>query len=51
MIAPMPVAIGTKPGSVTLPFFGVEPAIIDATGREIEGAGEGKLVYDIERLD
>jgi acetyl-CoA synthetase len=44
LISPLPGAIDQKPGSATLPFFGVEPAIIDAEGRELEGAGEGNLV-------
>ena len=33
-----------KPGSATLPFFGVKPAIVDAEGRVLEGACEGNLV-------
>jgi acetyl-CoA synthetase len=33
-----------KPGSATLPFFGVEPQIVDAEGRLLEGACEGNLV-------
>jgi acetyl-CoA synthetase len=41
--APLPGAIATKPGSATLPFFGVEPVIIDAGGRVVEGEGEGRL--------
>ena len=40
MITPLPGAIATKPGSATLPFFGVEPVILDAeTGKEKEGNG------------
>lgn len=37
----------TKPGSATLPFFGIEPALLDpATGRELDGSGvEGALVF------
>ena len=31
MITPLPGATPTKAGSATLPFFGVEPAVIDAT--------------------
>lgn len=45
MIAPLPGATYTKPGSATLPFFGVEVAILDDMGREIEGPGEGNLVF------
>jgi acetyl-CoA synthetase len=44
VITPMPGATPTKPGSATLPFFGVEPVIVDAEGREIDGPGEGNLV-------
>jgi len=44
LIAPLPGAIATKPGSATRPFFGVEPAIVDAEGRVLEGACEGNLV-------
>jgi acetyl-CoA synthetase len=33
-----------KPGSATLPFFGVEPVLLDSVGAEIEGEGEGNLV-------
>jgi acetyl-CoA synthetase len=43
MIAPLPGAIATKPGSATLPFFGVEPVIVDESGRVLEGACEGRL--------
>jgi len=44
MISPLPGAIALKPGSATLPFFGVAPALIDAEGRVIEGEGSGNLV-------
>ncbi|QDP18716.1 acetate--CoA ligase [Sphingomonas xanthus] len=44
MIAPLPGAIALKPGSATRPLFGVEPALLDAEGREIAGPGEGALV-------
>ena len=37
MITPLPGAWGTKPGSATLPFFGVEPVILEPeTGKEIK---------------
>ena len=42
-IAPLPGAIAAKPGSATLPFFGVQPVIVDDQGRELEGEGEGNL--------
>jgi len=44
LITPLPGATALKPGSATLPFFGVQPAILDAAGEEIHGAGEGALV-------
>ncbi|WP_185232533.1 acetate--CoA ligase [Teredinibacter franksiae] len=44
MLTPLPGAIALKPGSATLPFFGVEPALLDAEGKEIDGVGEGSLV-------
>ena len=34
MISPLPGAIATKPGTATLPFFGVDAAILDHTGAE-----------------
>ncbi len=44
MIAPLPGATALKPGSATLPFFGVEPALFDGAGNRVEGEGEGYLV-------
>jgi acetyl-CoA synthetase len=44
LITPLPGAIALKPGSATLPFFGVRPAIVDAEGNELEGATQGNLV-------
>ncbi len=44
MITPLPGAFDLKAGSATLPFFGVEPALMDENGREIQGAGAGSLV-------
>ncbi|VDM96377.1 unnamed protein product, partial [Thelazia callipaeda] len=44
-IAPLPAALPCKPGSATLPFFGIEPALLDADGREIKGCGEGTLCF------
>ena len=37
MIAPFPGATPTKPGSATLPFFGIEPVLLTEDGDEIEG--------------
>lgn len=44
MLTPLPGAVDMKPGSATLPFFGVQPALLDGDGKEIEGPGEGSLV-------
>ena len=44
MISPLPGAIATKPGSATLPFFGIQPAIVDADGTVQEGATQGNLL-------
>ncbi|MEA5445796.1 acetate--CoA ligase [Gammaproteobacteria bacterium AB-CW1] len=44
MIAPLPGATDLKPGSATRPFFGVQPALMDADGRELEGEAAGNLV-------
>ena len=37
MIAPLPGATPTKPGSATLPFLGIEPVLLTEQGDEIEG--------------
>jgi acetyl-CoA synthetase len=39
MITPLPGAWGTKPGSATLPFFGVKPVVVDEQGNELDGNG------------
>jgi len=44
LITPLPGAIDQKPGSATLPFFSVQPAIVDNEGKTLEGACEGNLV-------
>ncbi len=44
MIAPLPGAMDLKPGSATLPFFGVQPALLDSEGNELKGAVDGNLV-------
>ncbi len=43
LITPLPGATDLKPGSATLPFFGVEPQIVDNEGNPLEGATEGNL--------
>ncbi len=37
LISPLPGAIATVPGSATVPFFGIEPVIVDDDGRQLEG--------------
>jgi acetyl-CoA synthetase len=37
MITPLPGATPCKPGSATLPFFGVQPVLVDTEGKELEG--------------
>jgi acetyl-CoA synthetase len=44
LIAPLPGATKLKPGSATLPFFGIRPALVDAEGKELEGAASGNLI-------
>ena len=44
LISPLAGAIDLKPGSATLPFFGIEPAIVDAEGKVLPDACSGNLV-------
>jgi len=44
MLTPLPGATALKPGSATKPFFGVQPVLLDAESREIDGPGEGLLM-------
>ncbi|MEA2102953.1 MAG: acetate--CoA ligase [Thermodesulfobacteriota bacterium] len=44
MITPLPGAIDIKPAKATVPFFGVEPVILDDEGNEVKGAGKGNLM-------
>ena len=43
MITPLPGATPLKPGSASVPFFGVEPVLMDEDGNELEGASSGNL--------
>ncbi len=43
MITPLPGATPTKPGTATLPFFGVDAAIVDRSGKEL-GPNQGGLL-------
>jgi acetyl-CoA synthetase len=44
LITPLPGATALKPGSATLPFFGIQPALVDDKGQMLEGATSGNLV-------
>lgn len=44
MITPLPGATPTKPGSATLPFFGVEPEVVDDRGKPVPKDSGGKLI-------
>jgi acetyl-CoA synthetase len=44
MISPLPGATPTKPGTATLPFFGIDAAIVDETGKECGPNEGGRLV-------
>ena len=43
LITPLPGATKLKPGSATNPFFGVQPVIVDAEGKVLQGAASGNL--------
>ena len=43
LITPLPGATPLKPGSATLPFFGIIPQIVDPEGKVLEGAVTGNL--------
>ncbi|XP_046390447.1 acetyl-coenzyme A synthetase [Ischnura elegans] len=45
VLTPLPGCTPMKPGSATFPFFGVLPVLLDEKGKEIEGPGEGYLVF------
>ncbi|HMJ89911.1 MAG TPA: acetate--CoA ligase, partial [Candidatus Acidoferrum sp.] len=44
MITPLPGAIPTKPGSATLPFFGINPQVVDDRGKPVPQNTGGKLI-------
>ena len=46
LISPISGITPTKPGSATLPFFGVKPALYDENGKTVEGANSGNLVIE-----
>jgi acetyl-CoA synthetase len=43
LISPYPAAVKLKPGSATLPLFGIQPCLVDADGAELEGPATGNL--------
>jgi len=45
VLTPLPGATPMKPGSATFPFFGVVPTLLNESGEEIRGEGEGYLVF------
>ncbi|KAJ8979244.1 hypothetical protein NQ317_014608 [Molorchus minor] len=45
VLTPLPGATPMKPGAAAFPFFGVQPVLLDESGREIKGEGEGYLVF------
>ena len=46
MITPLVGAIDMKPGSATLPFFGIKPVLVDQNNNVVTGPGEGSLCID-----
>jgi acetyl-CoA synthetase len=44
LITPLPGAVDLKPGSATLPFFGVKPELVNAEGKRVAGAASGNLI-------
>jgi acetyl-CoA synthetase len=44
MISPLPGAIPTKPGTATLPFFGILPDVVNDKGKSVPADTGGKLV-------
>ena len=43
MISPLPGAVKAKPGSATLPFFGIQPEVLDDQGNVLSGEAQGVL--------
>lgn len=48
MIFPVPNIVDMKPGSATLPFFGIVPVILDENGKEISGTESGFLAFKVK---
>mgnify|MGYP001821227691 FL=1 len=45
LITPLPGATALKPGSASVPFFGIQPVILDDQGNELEGECTGNLAF------
>lgn len=48
MIFPVPNIVDLKPGSATLPFFGILPVILDENGKEMMDGESGFLAFKVE---
>jgi acetyl-CoA synthetase len=44
LIVPLPNTTDMKPGAGSHPFFGIQPVLVDAEGKELEGAADGNLL-------
>jgi acetyl-CoA synthetase len=44
LITPLPGSTPLKPGSASWPFFGVQPALVDTDGHELDGPNQGALI-------
>lgn len=44
MISPLPSVTELKPGSASIPFFGIQPALVDGHGNELSDVAEGNLI-------
>ena len=44
LIVPLPNTTDMKPGAGSHPFFGIKPILVDAEGKELEGAADGNLL-------
>ncbi len=44
LIVPLPNTTDMKPGAGSHPFFGIKPVLVDAEGKELEGAADGNLL-------
>jgi len=47
LLSPLPGAIDLKPGSATVPLFGIQPCLLNKKGEEVNGPGEGDLCIKI----